>query len=931
MSSVLIALRRLGDDRTPALGLGLLILVTATVFGLAPRLFDRVSDDALHGVVAGATATNRNIALIEQQGIAPDSNDPLKNVNAEGDRLDARLPPGVRAVVGTRQVVVDSVRYRVQAKTQDPTFFRFRIQPGALDRMRITAGSAPTATTEVVDLPEKLRSLVPAEANGSKQPIPVTVFETAVAADALRQSGLSLGDLVFLTVDSSDPLAARRTGFAAARITGVLEAMDPADPFWYEDQSLNQVTIRSIGGDTRFLDVGAILPDAAYPAIAQLGQTSGTAVRYTWRRFVDPALLSATRLDATIVDLRRLETSFPQTQIVNGAADGVAMRSGLLPLLVAHSARWASAQAILTVVAIGPASVAVAALALVATMTARRRRPALALVRGRGATLGQIVRALLLEGFVIAIPALGIATLAAIAVVPAGSNRATILAATIVAAVAVGLLLWTALPSALAATRPARDEVAAPRTASARRLVLDVVVTVLAATGAYLLRERGVRGTSSIGTLAGADPLIAAVPALAGLAAGLAAIRLVPLPLRVLSRIAARGRGIVPLLALRRAIHGGTTAAVLIVLLATASIGAFASTALVHLDRAGLAASWHEVGAPFRITAQVGTITPNLDPTTLPGVSAAAALSLSQEPFGPNNLPVKLASVDLPAYERMIAGSPADLEPPAEMLSPAPADGIIPVLVAPEVVARSDGLKLGVVSEIVVGGYHYQIRPVATRATFPTLPADAIFAVASRQQMKAMHPDAPLSASSIFLAAPDGDGVAIRDAVDRVAIGATVTSRSTFAQGFADSPVTAAIIAGIAIAAIVASLYAALAVTAALALAGAARATEVAHLRMVGLSRGDALGLAIVEHGPTVILSFVAGVGLGLGLFALLEPGLGLDAIVGSRVDIPLTADPGQLGLILAGVLAVSGVGIGLAAWMQRRGAAVAALRRGFE
>ena len=167
--------------------------------------------------------------------------------------------------------------------------------------------------------------------------------------------------------------------------------------------------------------------------------------------------------------------------------------------------------------------------------------------------------------------------------------------------------------------------------------------------------------------------------------------------------------------------------------------------------------------------------------------------------------------------------------------------------------------------------------------------------------------------------------------MDRVAIGATVTSRSTFAQGFADSPVTAAIIAGIAIAAIVASLYAALAVTAALALAGAARATEVAHLRMVGLSRGDALGLAIVEHGPTVILSFVAGVGLGLGLFALLEPGLGLDAIVGSRVDIPLTADPGQLGLILAGVLAVSGVGIGLAAWMQRRGAAVAALRRGFE
>ncbi len=142
---------------------------------------------------------------------------------------------------------------------------------------------------------------------------------------------------------------------------------------------------------------------------------------------------------------------------------------------------------------------------------------------------------------------------------------------------------------------------------------------------------------------------------------------------------------------------------------------------------------------------------------------------------------------------------------------------------------------------------------------------------------------------------------------------------------------TAAIVAGIAIAALVAAVYAALAVTAALALAGASRATEVAHLRMIGLSRGDALGLSVIEHGPTVILAFVAGVALGLGLFVLLEPGLGLDAIVGSRIAVPLSADPQQLAIIAAGVLAIALVGIGLAAWMQRRGVAVAALRRGFE
>src|SRR4029079_14726879 len=110
-------------------------------------------------------------------------------------------------------------------------------------------------------------------------------------------------------------------------------------------------------------------------------------------------------------------------------------RSGLLPLLVSHQTRWASASAILTVVAIGPAAVAVAALALVATIAARRRRPALALVRGRCGTAGQMVRAVLLEGAVIVIPSLAVAILLAINLIPAGSNRPTIAAATIVAAV----------------------------------------------------------------------------------------------------------------------------------------------------------------------------------------------------------------------------------------------------------------------------------------------------------------------------------------------------------------------------------------------------------------------------------------------------------------------------------------------------------------
>ncbi len=669
MSSVLVALRRLREDRAPAIGLGLLILVTATVFGLAPRLIDRVGDDALHGVVAATTAFGRNIALLEEQVFPPGRATPLENIEKEGDALDKKVPASVRALVSERRTVVDSARFAIHADTPDPSFLRFRIQPGSETRIRYVAGAAPTAATERVQMPEELRQFLPQEEPPSTEPVDITVLETAISAEAADAIDKTVGDLLFLSFDRRDPLAQQSPGVVATRITGLYEMNDAADPFWYEDQSLNHVTIRTIGGDTRFIDIGGFLPPESYEALIQGGQFFGTPIRTTWRHFIDPERLASARLDALLVDLRRLETAFPQTQVLNGTLSAAAMRSGLLPLLVAHQARWASASSVLTVVAIGPAAVAFAALGLVATIAARRRRPALALVRGRGATLGQIIRAVFFEGCVIAIPALGVAILLAVLLIPVGSNQATIVAATVVAAMAIGLLIATALPGTTAAARAARDDDASPRGVSARRLVLDLVVIVIAAGGAYLLRERGVRGTSSTGTLAGADPLIAAVPALAGIAAGLTAIRLVPLPLRVLSRIAARGRGLVPLLALRRAVHGGTTAAVLVVLLATASIGAFSSSALVHLDRASAAASWHEVGAPMRVTAQVGPLPVGFDASKLPGVQSSATLFKALVPVGTRNLRIQLLAVDLPAYSAMVAGTPGDPAIPAEMLS----------------------------------------------------------------------------------------------------------------------------------------------------------------------------------------------------------------------------------------------------------------------
>jgi putative ABC transport system permease protein len=936
VSSILVALRRLRHDRAPAIALGLLVFVTATVFGLAPRLLEKVGDDALRGTVARAGALVGNIALLDDAFIpAGPTGSPMARFDEEGDNREALMPASIRDVIARRSIVADSARWRIQAKTTDPAFTRLRVQPGAETRIHYVEGRPPTATTLSIDLPPGMARANPL-IEGAPLQTEATVIEVALSTDAVRQLGHGLGETLFLLPDVQDPLTAGiRDRIAAMDIVGVFDVDDPLDPFWYDDRSLEKAMIRSLGGDAIAIDTIALLAPEAYgpalsltssPGLSQFGDQP-LPFRTTWRLFVAPDRLSAARLDPLIRDLRKLETTF--IQVTSRPMIATAMRSGLLPLVQSYAARWTSALAILTVVAIGPAAAAIAALGLVATIAARRRRPALAIVRGRGATFGQVVRALILEGFVITIPALGLAVLLAIALIPAGSNRATVAAGAIIATLTVVLLLVTAAPGAIATANSGRDG-DPPRGPGARRLVLDVVVIVIAAAGAYLLRERGLRGTSSTGTLTGADPLIAAVPALAAIAAGLAAIRLVPLPLRILGRVAAGGRGLVPLLAIRRAVNGGTTTAVLIVLLAAASIGAFSSTALVHLDRAGQAASWHEVGAPYSISDPLGSLPADLDPANLPGVTGHAAAAWTEIRVGVRSLRIQFISLDAVPYNAMVRGTPGGPVLPPEMLT-SNGGPVVPIVISSTLTTRFDGVKVGDQFEIVVNGLHYQAMAVAARETFPTLARDAVFAFASRQQLKAVHPDAQLIPTMYFLNAPESAGPALRDAVNAIDPGATVKGQAQTARAFSDSPVTAAIVVGIALAGVIAALYAALAVAAALALAGDARAVEVAHLRALGLSRREASGLAIVEHGPIVIIAFILGVALGLGLFVLLEPGLGLDALVGSRIDVPLTADPRQLAVILGSVVVIAAVGVALAAWMQRRGAAISALRRGFE
>lgn len=915
------ALRRLRDERASALGVAGLVLATALIAAAAPRLLAHLADSTLRSTVADAAPVLRNIQFVRDDRLGTNDPTPLAAVEALGKRLTDSLPPGVAALVASSGWTISTGRWTVEPPSGNPATVRLQVQPDAMSRLTLKEGRWPTGATTTS--PDLASETVP-------QPEVVT-FEVALSAATARALQRQVGDVISLSSDPSDPLVGRSPRDAiGARIVGLFQVDDPQDPWWLSDTSLAEPAIRSLGGDSRITDAAALLsPDAYGPYLAA---ATPYLVDYTFHDYVDPARLRSAAVDPLLVELKRLESTYPPTvkPFLQDTFQATAMREGLRQLIETYRARWASALAVLTIGAIGPASVAIGALGLVIGLAAQRRRSSLALARGRGASLGQIVVAVVAESLLLAVPGAILAFIAALVLVPADPVIPSLAAAGAVVVTTVLLLVIATLPATRGPAYGSGREVAPPTRPTSRRLVLEGLVVAIAVVGAALLRERGLRGASTVGQLSGADPLVAAVPALVGLAAGLVAVRLFPYPMRALAWLARRRRDLVPMLAMRRATDSRRVGPSLIVLMVTAAIWAFSSSVLIYLDRASDVVAWHNVGADYRIQSGTGSIPSTFDPTTVAGVEDVAIAHLAAVNLGAQHISAELVALDTSDYDRVTAGTPAALALPLDLYA-ATAD-TISIVISRTIADRSGGLKIGDQANVSVGGASFPMRVAAIVDDLPGLGGGIQFVIASRAQMLALRPSVALDPTIMFVRAPPAAADAIGQAARAVmAAAAIIDSRAAETDAIRISPTTTAVVAGITAAAGVAFVYAVLALAAGLALAGAAEAVEVAHLRTLGLSGRQVAGLVVVEHGPVVGTAFVAGIALGLATFVLLRPGLGFESLIGSSVDVPIVPDPGQLAAVLGGIVAVVVLGLVVGTVMQRGAAPMAALRRGFE
>jgi putative ABC transport system permease protein len=407
-------------------------------------------------------------------------------------------------------------------------------------------------------------------------------------------------------------------------------------------------------------------------------------------------------------------------------------------------------------------------------------------------------------------------------------------------------------------------------------------------------------------------------------------VRLYPLPVRALGWLAARRRDLVPVLGLRTVGRHPTIVALpLLVLMLTAAIGAFSSVVVATVDRGQETASWQAFGADYRVESEGGLpLAAAVDPSVVDGVSAVARGYLDPAAVlavgASDRRTVPLFAVEPEAYRDVTAGSPAEPEWPAafgaELAAEDPGTAAHPL---PAIVSRSlprgiPRLEVGTTFEATVQTLPIVFEVVAVRTAFAGLSSGSPFVIVPFAQLASAR-GAPLQPSVFFVRGPAEIEEALRTTVRQQSVRSRLLSRHAGYAAMHDAPLSAAIASGFRLALGVAAAYTALTIVAAVTLTAGRRSRDLAYLRTLGVTARQAFGLILVEHGPPVAFALAAGVGLGLGVAWLIEPGLGLGRFIGPEATVALQVDWQSIALVSAGLVAVVAVTVAGSTWLARR------------
>ncbi|WP_441349153.1 FtsX-like permease family protein, partial [Streptomyces sp. NTH33] len=878
-----------------AAALALLVALTACLAAAFPRALDRYEDAGLARAVERATPKRTTVLMYAPQ---PGPQLPQRQ------REQALLP---QAVGRQYAAVLDTVRrplaadpgqsaYGVLTRNDLAVPDRWLSRPSGLPaKVHLVAqsGLAAHSSVRAGRLPRASGGVTAATAE----------VEAAVTAETARKMHIEVGSVVHVPAVSRPPLA--------VRVTGILTPREPDGAYWSTQPLLRTPDLMRVPSpepDPPKYWLGVLLlPPEAAPAL--LG-TAGYAAPY-WQVAPDTRALHARDLDGLKSAVASLasgpglgqvrEATDPETQASTDLDDVLlsydGLRSGIVPLVA--------------VAAVGSATVAAVVLLMAGGLAADRRRAELALLRARGASLRGLTGRLLAETAVVAVPAGALGLGAALLAVPEGRLLPAVVATAAVTAVACAALpLRAATAHRVVRVHGPREDTVSVRP-SRRRTVAELTLLVIAAGAVEALRRRGVSADAG----ASGDQLVSLAPVLVGVIAALVLVRLYPWPLRRLTRLSGRTRGVVGHLSLARAGRTSVSPVLpLLALLTALTTAAFGGSVLAGVadarDRAALLA----VGADARVEAADALPAGLPDRVRrAPGVRDVTEVSLDHRAKEGENLrQVPLAGVTPTQYAALadrtgLGAFPAErLRRPADAGSRAP----LPALASPSVAAtygtRPFPVRLGDGTEVTV-------RITVVRDRTPAVIGTG-FLVVDRAGLGR----ATAGTSTLLLTGEHLDAGALRQAVGK---SASVQLRSAQRSQYVDSPLQSGTETVYTAAVAASAGYAVLALLLALLRAAPERAAFLARLRTMGLTRAQGRRLLVLESLPQALLAAAGGALTGWAAIRLLASGIDLTAVAlpstaASAGENPLRTDPLSLALPAAAVLLLAvGVAVGQAWW----------------
>ena len=590
-----------------------------------------------------------------------------------------------------------------------------------------------------------------------------------------------------------------------------------------------------------------------------------------------------------------------QIAIQDGAVDNVTLTSGVLGLLGTFAADDGAVGNVLDLLTVSLAVVGGAIVLLMAWLMAEKRREEFAVLRARGASRRQLAVAALWGSVVASGPGVAVGIAAGLALTAGAQAQLAwwLAGGTVVVAVAGPVLITAAMHRGYAGvSRPDRP---VRRIAWVRRLIAEVTLVAGAAGGLIVLRH------SSAGQTGG-DLYASTAPVLVAIPVAIILLRLYPLLVRLLLRLAGRRPGVTAFLGLARAARVPATS----VLPAFAMVLAFSLVAFAGMVRAAVvrgevAQSWQQTGADAVVTVPNAlSAAQQRAVAAVPGVQRTLAAGVTTATRGGVSA-ITTVVTDPARYAALLAAGPLT-QPPASFAhwhgSAARRGGVVPVLATPALAT-----KLGPAPTAleVQGGQRLEVRVAGVAPAMSAVSAIGGGFTGGYVVLpwSALHGNVP-PASALLVTGPV-DSHALIATVSKWHVGGSqVAVRGDYLAALEQAPLERDAYSEIAFGGYAAAAGCLLVLLLTLLLSARSRELTLARSATMGMSAAQTRWLALIEALPQILSVIIGGLICALALAPLVGPALALSVFTGSNAAVPVRIEPAWLIAAAIGLLVLA-------------------------